>query len=155
MTLRTLPVLLFLLSLPTLATSAAEVPNPRAQSRWVSDGAGVISDADEIAINENIESLEKQIGVEIAVVTVETVDAASPKDFATELFNLWGIGKGDKNNGVLVLLVKGARRLEIETGYGVESVLPDGWLKSMQQSQMVPAFKRGDFGGGFGETGGH
>ncbi|NLC57662.1 MAG: hypothetical protein GX774_12555, partial [Armatimonadetes bacterium] len=42
-----------------------------------------------------------------------------PKQFATALFNRWGIGKKGKDNGVLVLLVMEARRVEVETGYGI------------------------------------
>lgn len=71
-----------------------------------------------------------------------------PKDFATALFNHWGIGKAEANNGLLVLLVMDQRRLEMETGYGLEPLLPDGWLGTMQSQSMVPLFKQGKFGEG-------
>ena len=129
-------------------SSVSSVPNPRSNNQWVSDNAHMISDPAEARINQMIDAIEAEQGVEIAVVTVDDVDTATPKDFATALFNHWGIGKADKNNGLLVLMVKGQRRLEMETGYGTEAVLTDGWLKSMQMSHMIPAFKAGRFGDG-------
>ncbi len=98
-------------------------------------------------MNNVISELHTDLGVEIAVVTVQDV-GGTPKSFATELFNTWGIGDAEANNGLLVLLVMGERRLEMETGYGLESTLPDGWLGTMQQQAMVPHFKQGEFGAG-------
>jgi uncharacterized protein len=128
------------------AVSVEDVPNPRTMGGWVSDTIGVIDPVPESHLNQSIAGVERDLGVEIAVVTVESVDTATPKDFATELFNYWGIGKASSNNGLLVLLVRSERRLEMETGYGTEAVLTDGWLKSMQQAEMIPHFKNGDFG---------
>ncbi len=127
--------------------SIEQIPNPRNQGGWVSDMAEVLS-ADELdGLNAMIEALEKKISVEVAVVTVQNVDGV-PKDFATALFNHWGIGKAKANNGLLLLLVMAQRRLEMETGYGLEPLLPDGWLGTMQSQSMVPLFKEGKYGGG-------
>ncbi len=131
-----------------LAESVTQVPNPRAQGVWVSDPIDAIDGNVEARINRAIDSIHADQGVEIAVVCVESVDTPTPKDFATALFNHWGIGKAGKDNGLLVLLVRGQRRLEMETGYGLESVLTDGWLKTMQGAEMVPFFKAGDHGSG-------
>jgi uncharacterized protein len=141
-------VAVLLLLRSALAIRVEEVPNPRATNVWVADTVDVIDEAAEARINKMIDAIAAEQGVEIAVVTVESVDSATPKDFATSLFNHWGIGKAGNDNGLLVLLVRGERRLEMETGYGTEAVLTDGWLKSMQQRDMVPAFKAGDYGAG-------
>jgi uncharacterized protein len=141
-------VLVLMLTGVARAVSVADVPNPRSNNSWVADTVDMIDAASEARINAMIDAIEAEQGVEIALVTVESVDSATPKDFATALFNAWGIGKADRDNGLLVLMVRGERRLEMETGYGTEAVLTDGWLKSMQQNVMVPAFKAGDFGGG-------
>ncbi|MCP4809043.1 MAG: TPM domain-containing protein [Proteobacteria bacterium] len=123
------------------------VPNPRDEGGWVVDLAEVLSDADEAQLNERITALERDTTVEVAVVTVDSV-SGTPKEFATGLFNHWGIGKASNDNGLLVVLVMEQRRLEMETGYGLEATLPDSWLGSMQVQHMVPLFKNGDFGQG-------
>lgn len=130
------------------AKSVDDVPNPRQINAWVSDTAGLISAERELSINRKLNTLEQNTGIEVAVVTVESVNTPTPKEFATTLFNRWNIGKSSTNNGLLILLVRGENRLEMETGYGLESTLSDGWLKRMQMRAMVPAFKRGNYGEG-------
>jgi len=131
------------------AESIDQVTNPKtANNTWVSDMADVIDDETEGQLNSLINSLEQSTSAEIAVVTVQTVADSTPKQFATDLFNLWKIGKKEKDNGALVLLVMDERRVEVETGYGVEGVLPDGKVGQILREQMVPRFKEGDFGKG-------
>jgi uncharacterized protein len=96
-----------------------------------------------------IDELGAKNGAEMAVVTVlETSPAASPKEFATKLFNYWVIGKKGKDNGVLFLISVKDRRVEIETGYGVEGVLPDAKVGNIIETQITPRFKQRDFDGG-------
>lgn len=126
--------------------SVADVPTPR-PTGWVTDQAQVVDAEHERAINDVAEALHVARGVELAVVTVDDVPG-TPKQFATDLFHQWRIGSAQTNNGVLVLLVTGRRRIEIETGTGIEAALPAEWLLAMQAEKMVPRFKAGDIGGG-------
>ncbi|PPS45759.1 YgcG family protein [Chroococcidiopsis sp. TS-821] len=132
------------------AVTVQEVPNPRKEyGGWVTDMAGILNDETEAQINQMISELEVEKGTEMAVVTVpETSPATSPKTFATELFNYWGIGKQGQDNGVLFLISVGDRRVEIETGYGVEAILPDAKVGNIIDTQIIPRFKQGDFAGG-------
>ena len=136
--------------LPGLAVTIEEVPNPRENSDdWVTDMAGIIQPETERQLNQMIDQLEAQNGAEIAVVTVpETAPAETPKAFTTELFNDWGIGKQGEDNGVLFLISVGDRRVEIETGYGLETQLPDAQVGDIIDTAITPRFKQGDFDGG-------
>ncbi|WP_299415094.1 YgcG family protein [Acaryochloris sp. IP29b_bin.148] len=135
------------LPLNTWAVPYKQVPNPRQQNGgWVTDMANVLSSQTEAQLNQLITDLEAKNGSEIAVVTVaNTAPSASPKAFATSLFNHWGIGKQAENNGVLFLISKGDRRVEIETGYGVEAILPDAKVGQIIDQQILPKFKSGNF----------
>lgn len=115
---------------------------------WVNDFAGVISEVDENRLNALITDLEMKTSYEIAAVTVDTVSPLDINTYAVELYEDWGIGKRDKDNGVLVLLAMDERKVRIETGYGVEGILPDGLCGEIIRYKMVPYFKRGDFGSG-------
>lgn len=134
----------------SLAITVEEVPNPRqVNGGWVTDMAQVLTPQTEAQLNEIISKLEAENGSEIAVVTVaETAPSATPKEFATSLFNRWKIGKKGQDNGVLLLISKGDRRVEIETGYGVESLLPDAKAGSIIQQEITPKFKENNFDGG-------
>ncbi len=139
--------LLFVMASAWAASVPADIPNPRLQNHWVSDTAGVISAEAEERMNARLDALAQDLQVEVAVVTVTDV-ATTPKEFTTELFNLWGVGNKQTNSGLLVVLAMEQRRLEMETGYGLEARLPDGWLGTMQSREMVPHFKRGEHGAG-------
>ncbi|MEQ9625401.1 TPM domain-containing protein [Coleofasciculus chthonoplastes] len=132
------------------ALNIQDVPNPQqVNGTWVTDMANILSDSTETKLNQMISELEAQNGTEIAVVTVpETAPLASPKAFTTELFNHWGIGKANEDNGVLFLVSVGDRRVEIETGYGIEPILPDAQVGHIIENKITPRFKQGDFDGG-------
>jgi uncharacterized protein len=126
-----------------------DVPNPKTtQNQWVVDLTGTLS-PDEIAqLNGIISTLESKTTVEMAVVIIRKTDGRSVKEFATELFNLWGVGKGSNDNGVLILLSMGDRRIEVETGYGAEALLPDGKIGEILDRFVIPRFREGKYGTG-------
>jgi uncharacterized protein len=126
------------------------VPNPRrSYGGWVSDTANILSSSTENELNRLITQLEQRTGAEMAVVTVpNTQGYATPKAFTTQLFNYWGIGKAGQNNGVLFLISVGDRRVEIETGRGLATILPDSRVQQIIDQQILPRFRAGDFDGG-------
>lgn len=138
-----------ILSTPTAiqALTVEGVTNPRRDNGgWVTDMADILSNSTETKLNNLIADLEQDNGAEIAVVTVpETTPADSPKAFATELFNHWGIGKADKDNGVLFLVSMADKRVEIETGYGIESILPDTEVAQIIDTKITPQYKHENF----------
>ena len=125
-----------------------QIPNPASQDAWLTDQAGVLSAEESRRISAMAESMYQDMGVDVVLVTVPQVDGGTPKELATALFNAWRPGDPQANNGLLILFSLGDRRLEMETGYGLESLLPDGWMGTMQQQYMVPAFKEGKYGEG-------
>ena len=137
-------------TLPSLALTVEEVPNPRQEDgSWVTDMSDILSNKTEAKLNELILQLEQQNGTEIAVVTVpETTPSATSKEFTTELFNYWGIGKADEDNGVLFLISTADRRVEIETGYGIEAILPDAKVSQIIDTKITPQFKQENYDDG-------
>ena len=138
-----------ILLIPTtaLALTVEEVTNPQTTSNtWVTDMADILSNKTEAKLNRQIANLEQSSGAEIAVVTVpETAPADSPKAFATQLFNYWGIGKAESDNGILFLISTADRRVEIETGYGIEKILPDAKVSEIIDRNITPQYKQGNY----------
>jgi uncharacterized membrane protein YgcG len=99
-------------------------------------------------LNALVAEVEQQTTAEIAVVVVPTTAPLTPKEYVTALFNRWGVGKRGINNGVMVLLAIHDRRVEIETGDGVESLLPDGKAGEIIRTAMLPAFAHDRWGEG-------
>ncbi len=124
------------------------VPNPKVENSSVSDPDKYLSEEDKAAIDAILNSLDDSTTAEIAVVVLGSIGEAVPKNFATELFNYWKIGKKGKDNGLLVLTVIDQRRTEFETGYGLEAVLPDVLCYRLGNQILVPQFKEGKYGTG-------
>lgn len=143
-----------LMSSLAAAITVEDVPNPRVKNGgWVSDRANLISAETEAQLNQQLTELEAQTGDEIAIVTVQdTAGYDSPKAFATELFNYWGVGKAERDNGVLFLVSVGDRRTEIEIGYGLEWLLTKPKLESLLAQEAVPYFRNGQFDTGIEQT---
>jgi uncharacterized protein len=130
----------------SLAVTVEEVPNPRqVNGGWVTDLADVLTPAAETQINQLVLALEAQNGSEVAVVTVPTTEPLTAREFATALFERWGIGKQGQDNGVLFLIAVDDRRTEIETGYGTEAVLPDARAGRILDQSVIPYFRAGDY----------
>ncbi len=135
---------------PAWAITLEQVPNPRrSYGGWVSDTADILSSSTENELNRLLTQLEQRTSAEMAVVTVpNTQGYATPKAFTTQLFNYWGIGKAGQNNGVLFLISVGDRRVEIETGRGLATILPDSRVQQIIDQQILPKFRNRDFDGG-------
>ncbi|MGL5193033.1 MAG: TPM domain-containing protein, partial [Chroococcales cyanobacterium] len=141
---------LILFPLLSQALTVQEVPNPQQEyGGWVTDMANILRESTKTQLNQMISELEATTGIELAVVTVpNTASAATPRDFTTALFEEWAIGKSEEDNGVLFLTSVGDRRVEIETGYGVEGILPDARVGNIVETQITPRFREGDWDGG-------
>lgn len=125
------------------------VPNPKnGGSGYVSNPDNVISSSDVNTLNGLLIDLENNNSVQVAVVIVNSIGDANPKDFAVRLFNHWGIGQAANDNGLLIFTVMDQRRTEFETGYGLEGVLPDVICYRIGMQVLVPYFKEGKYGEG-------
>lgn len=123
------------------------VPNPKKNpsSHYVSNPDNILSASAVAKIDSMLVALEDSTTAQVAVVFVNSIGEQIPKDFATALFKKWGIGYDKKDNGLLMLFVKDKRRMEFETGFGLEGILPDAICKRIQTEKMVPYAKIGSY----------
>lgn len=154
---RTLALALALILLPLAAQAGGkgeyavkDVPNIHLQDarQYVSDPSAILSAAARDTINATLARLERQTGIESAVVMLPGIGEDDIFDFAHELFRSWGIGKKKSNNGLLFLFVMDQRKIRITTGYGLEATLTDAISKRIQMQYMVPRFKEGNWDAG-------
>lgn len=123
-----------------------DVPNTRkSKDLSVSDPHNLLSNNAESIIETTLDDLHADKDYEIMVVCLNSIGGQDPRFWGTDLFNYWKIGDRETENGLLILLVKEARRVEFITGRGMESVLTDAEGYDIQQEQMVPYFKKSDY----------
>ena len=96
-----------LLVIAAAAPAALAAVPDRPENRYVRDSAGVLSrDLEEEIIEEN-ERLFEEYGAEVVVVAVDFFGGEDSEDYANRLFNQWGIGSRERNNGILLVLAVG------------------------------------------------
>ena len=128
------------------------VPKLRLYNKsYISDPDHLLKEETVQRMNQELYLLEGVTSDQVAVVVLGSIGSASPKDFANRLFNRFRVGQKDKDNGLLILLVMNSRRVEFETGYGLEGVLPDAICKRIQMEYMVPRFKEGNYDQGMSD----
>ena len=133
----------------SLGMAVEEVPNPQTErSSYVQDSAGVLGPSYVEMIDKISRQLEAATGAELAVVTVDNLNEISIEEFAARLFNSFGIGKKEKDNGVLILFSLYDRKVRIEVGYGLEGLLTDIYSSRIIRNDGVPWFKQKLYAGG-------
>jgi uncharacterized protein len=83
--------------------------------------------------------------IQIAVVIVNSTGEYAISDAAYQILHDWKVGRKDKNNGVVLLAAIKDRRINIQTGYGMEGVLPDILCRRIIDQFIIPAFKTGNY----------
>jgi uncharacterized protein len=124
------------------AVDANSLPKP---TGYVSDLAHVISPEDKEQLEAFCSRVEQQLGVQFALVTIDTLDDQPIRDFALDVFRKWGVGSKKTNQGVLLLLAIKDHKSDIETGRGIEPYITDGFAGGTLRA-MRPDLRAGDYG---------
>jgi len=111
----------------------------------VNDFAKIYSQEYRVDLERKLSSMKD---VEVAVVTLPTLEGKGVETVARELFDEWGIGKKGTDSGVLLLVGMQEREIRLEIGYGLEGVLPDGVCGRIIRNDLVPHFAKGKFEAG-------
>jgi uncharacterized protein len=114
----------------------------------VNDFAGVIQDEYRYRMETLAQEVLDKTRSPVVIVTVKNMGGMTVEDYAHRLFQKWGIGNKDKDNGVLILVAVEERKIWIENGYGVEGILPDGLTGSILDKDILPDLRDGDYGAG-------
>lgn len=138
---------IWLLSLIFISLSLTALDVPKLQGR-VNDYAGVISAAEERTIENRLETLERSNGVQLAVLTVPSLEGDSLEGFTIRVAEEWQLGQKGEDNGILLFLAYQEKKIRIEVGYGLEGTLTDAKSGYIIREQMAPEFRSGDFAGG-------
>lgn len=136
-----------LLSAVFLISAGAAVGQsyPDYQDITVNDYADLLSATEESRLRARLSTLKRDTGVEMTVLTLPTQSAYAPEksleEFATGLFNHWGIGDATRNDGVLVMVLRDDRAMRIELG----AAFGRNWDDVAQQvvdTKFLPWFRK-------------
>ncbi len=113
---------------------------------WVFDKEEVLSDNEEATLNEIITRFERETTNEIVIVTTPDIgEHEKMVSYAVEFGDSLGVGKRNKNNGLVIVFSSTLRETFIATGLGIEDILTDSICQMIVDEDMVPNFKDGNY----------
>ncbi|HZX61838.1 MAG TPA: TPM domain-containing protein [Bacteroidales bacterium] len=136
----------------TITLSAQDIPERPVPPRLVNDYAAVLSPDEAVRLEQKLVSFNDSTSTQIVLVIVKSLNGYDENDYAQRLGQKWGVGQKGSNNGVVILVKpkypneKG--EVSIQSGYGLEGVLPDITCKQIVENEMIPKFAQGDYYGG-------
>ena len=141
-----LGISLFLATSSAFSQTLPERPNP---PRLVNDFAKILSGEQAQMLEDKLVAFDDSTSNQIAVVTMSDLNGVPASAIAPQLFIKWGIGHKGRDNGILILVsMNNPREVFINTGYGVESFVPDATAGRIVQEHLLPKFKQNDYYGG-------
>jgi uncharacterized protein len=93
------------------------------------------------ALEKKIRDYNDSTSSAIVIITVPELQGYDIAELAFKYMRDWKPGIADRDNGVIIMVSKAERKSRIETGYGMEGVLPDITAKSIIEERMIPYFK--------------
>ena len=118
----------------------------------VMDTAGIISSSDYTMLTHYLLSLSEQTGVQIAVLTVKSLNGESIEEFGISHAEKWQLGQKGVDNGALLTVALNERDVRIDTGYGTEGVLTDAICSRIIRNVIIPEFRVGNYSTGIVEA---
>lgn len=133
-------VTLLLSALTCLGQTFPEKPNT-----LVADFTNTLTAPEKQALEQKLVAFDDSTSTQIAVVILKSVGDYDISDYGVQLGRKWGIGQQGKDNGILILVALGDRKMTIQTGYGAEGALPDVISKEIIENDIKPPFKQGNY----------
>ncbi len=134
-----------------LGGPADAAPYPAYGDLYVNDLAEVLGADEAASLRADLEGLNGETGVEMTVLTIPTRGdyeaGGTLEDFATGLFNDWGVGRADRNDGILVLVAVEDRETRIVLGNGYDQGY-DVLAQDIVTRWFLPEFRDGNYGAG-------
>jgi len=129
-----------------LSALALEIPPP--PSRFVYDGAGVMSPEEKTALEDRLMQLDQQYQLQIAVAVFPSLEGEPLEDATLRVAEAWKPGMKGQDNGLVLAAFMAERKVRIEVGYGLEEKVPDIQAGRIIREYIAPHFRAGEEGQG-------
>ena len=105
----------------------------------------MLTSSEEQALASKLREYESKTSAQILIATRQNLGGEEIATYATELGHSLGVGQGDEDNGIVILVAREERQVFIAVGYGMEAVVPDAAASRIVRSTITPMFKQGRF----------
>lgn len=119
-------------------------PIPPLSSR-ITDEANLISPEKKAEWEGLLSFHEKNTSDQIAILIIPSLEGEVLEEYSLKVAESWKLGTQERDNGLLILLAVEDRKVRIEVGYGLESILTDVYCNRLIRNTMIPYFKAEDY----------
>ena len=123
------------------------LPVPPLSARVV-DQTGTLSAAQTQALSAKLQAIESTRGAQVVVLMVPSTQPEDIAAYGQRVADTWKVGRRDVGDGVVIVVAKNDRRVNIEVAKTLEGAIPDVLAGRIINEQIKPAFKAGDYAGG-------
>jgi len=135
--------ILFFLLLANWASAQKSIPELWGQR--VHDDAHVLKQETIDALELKLQAFEDSTSNQIAILTISSLDGEVLEEYSLKVAEAWKLGKKEKDNGVLFLIVVDDRKMRIEVGHGLEGILTDAHSSRIIRNELTPNFRKSDY----------
>ena len=128
-----------------IASACIFALNVPALSAHVNDYAGIMKNSDKRKAEEYLSALENTTGIQIAVLTIPSLEGESLESYSYNVAEKWQLGQSGKDNGALLLVAMKEKKVRIENGYGLEDTLTDTKSGLIIRNVILPEFRNGNY----------
>ncbi len=121
---------------------AKDIVQPMSPPRLVNDFTGMLNASENQKLEKKLLDYNDTTSTQIYIVIIDSLNEYSIDDYALQVGRNWGIGQKKTNNGILILISKSDRKIDIEIGYGLESFVTDYDSKHIIDELIKPSFKQ-------------
>ncbi|MEA3499863.1 MAG: TPM domain-containing protein [Candidatus Marinimicrobia bacterium] len=120
---------------------------PKLQGR-VNDHANILNANEERQIEQFLYQNEQKNSSQVVLLTLKSLEGENLEDYSMRVVDKWKIGQKEYDNGALLLVAIAERKIRIEVGYGLESIITDLKAGYIIRNAITPEFKKGNYSGG-------
>lgn len=138
-------ILIAFLCTVNLFSQGFQIPEKPEFQTSVYDYVNLLSSGQKSNLESKLIQYSDTTSTQIVVAIINSTEGENINYLAANWGEKWGIGQAKEDNGVLVLLAKGDRKISIQAGEGTEHLLTDFASKRIIEREIIPEFKRGDY----------
>jgi uncharacterized protein len=138
------------LSLACTLEAFAQPQAPPPPANFFTDSVSVVSGDVAAQLERRLQEFEKATSNQILVVVADRIPEGytSIEEYTNRTAEAWRVGDQARDNGAVLFVFVGDRRVRIEVGYGLEGALPDALASRIINDEITPRFREGRYGEG-------
>ena len=122
-----------------------EIPPKPEKQTSLYDYIDLLTPSQKSALESKLVRYADSTSTQIVCIIIGSTNGEDISMLGAEWGQKWGIGQKGEDNGIVITLAKDDRKVDINTGYGIEYRITDLMSERIINRIMIPEFKEGNY----------